>query len=184
HARARVGQRRRVAHRRTAVRGSGDTGSAPVLAPRATRNCSVPPQLRARTGAAGRRSGVPAPAPRAAARVAPSVCDPGATDVRGGTGRRRGDLRSSRARPQLRGDAALTSRAWSEDAGAAAAPRPASPPVTRLRELRDGHARPARRRVRPAGGGAVRTLGEGLVDGATERTAPEPVDDANLGGAG
>ena len=48
--------------------------------------------------------------------------------AQGGKGRRRGDLRSSRARPQLRGDAAITSRAWSEDAGAAAAPLPASPP--------------------------------------------------------
>src|SRR5439155_15711964 len=138
HARARVGQRRRVAHRRTAVRGSGDTGSAPVLAPRATRNCSVPPQLRARTGAAGRRSGVPAPAPRAAARVAPSVCDPGATDVRGGPGRPPGDLPSSPARPQLRGDAALTSRAWSEDAGTAAAPPVATPPPRAYPSSADG----------------------------------------------
>src|SRR5207247_9881219 len=51
-----------------------------------------------------------------------------ATLRRAGRGRRRGDLRSSRARVQLRGDAAFTSRAWSEDAGAAAAP-PSRPPT-------------------------------------------------------
>src|SRR2546426_2061293 len=38
-----------------------------------------------------------------------------ASDAQGGKGRRRGDLHSSRARPQLRGDAPAPRRAWSED---------------------------------------------------------------------
>src|SRR5207245_3271712 len=37
------------------------------------------------------------------------------TPPHGGKGHRRGDLRSSRARPQLREDASFTSRTWSED---------------------------------------------------------------------
>ncbi|TMA43923.1 MAG: hypothetical protein E6J83_09505 [Deltaproteobacteria bacterium] len=56
------------------------------------------------------------------------------TRLQGGKGCRRGDLRSSRARPQLRGDAAAPRRAWSEDREPRRHPFP--PPRPRCRAPR------------------------------------------------
>ncbi|TMA98841.1 MAG: hypothetical protein E6J70_14125, partial [Deltaproteobacteria bacterium] len=119
--------------------------------------CGVPPQLRARAGAAE----VAAAAPRPAPHVGRTRVAHGGSDARCGARRGSGDAgaapRSPRASAQLRGDAALTSRTWGEAEPVSPLPRTAvrrcatrrrCPTRARACGARSPRARSARRRTR------------------------------------
>src|SRR5947199_4001879 len=101
-----------VSGRWAAGRREGAPPRLAVLAPRATRNCDVPSQLRARAGAAEVAEAAPLPAPHGEAPFTPTPAAGLPPPRDAGAGGAGAATRSPRTRVQLRGDVAASTRGW------------------------------------------------------------------------